>query len=500
MITWDNIVSITEQARQRGVGTTNLANLALFTHAEPVSNRFPEYRAYRNSVDVAKDFGSDSLPARMASKVFSQRPNIKAGDGSLIVIPLLGDSAASPATITLAERDLTDLFIQPSVLALGVNGEDKVAVFDPIDMSSLETIEEGLNAVLYAIGVRISLSGTIASATIRLRTAGVGLSTSLSVKASGVFDKIDLGQELSAISLSATGSDEGEEKLKEAILRTINKVSYFGIMFDEASNIQWERSRLREVASLVQELDKILFVSTNSINSDGTSIVENNFAKIAEGGFTHTRCLFYGSPKEEDCLLFMAAYAGRGLATDYNGIGTAFTMQLKDLAGITADTSIDQTYYDILMRAGVDCYPSFGIAKLATSGANRFFDIVVYETAIKLEYLRLLVNAIATVPTKVPQTNAGVGIIIGQVVSGMNKFQICGILAEGAAWNGEVPVPVEYDIFNLGIMQNGFYSWFDDINNQSQDDREQRITPAGSLSIKFSGAFHKIQSTLTFQN
>ncbi len=196
----------------------------------------------------------------------------------------------------------------------------------------------------------------------------------------------------------------------------------------------------------------------------------------------------------------MAAYAGRGLATNFNGYGTAFTMQLKTLNGVLPDTTIANTEYDKLMAAGVDCYPSFGIAKVATSGANEFFDVVVYKMAIKASYITSLFNSLATTPTKVAQTNAGLGQIMANAIRDLKKFQNSGVLASGVNWSSEIPIPVSDDIFQLGIFQNGMYLWFDDINKQQPSEREERKTPPGFLAIKFAGAFHGIETTITFEN
>ncbi len=374
MIDLSNIVSLTENVRQQGLDALNTSDLAIFTKATPIPEDYGNFRKYRTAKDVATDFGSDTTIYKMANAVFSQTPNIKSGNGSLIII------------------------------------------------------------------------------------------------------------QLSASDL------EADDVKNTALLRMEREVNFFGFMFDDVDD------NFQGVAATVQSLNKVFFTASNDY-----TLVAGSFTNVQKANQQKTRCLFYGSSTALDALLFMASYAGRGLATNFNGYGTAFTMQLKDMVGILPDLTIDQTRYDALMTAGVDCYVDFGIPKLATSGANGWFDVVVYSIAIKVSYIISLFNSLATTPTKIAQTNAGLNLIIANATKDLDKFQTSGVLATGVKWTGEIPVPVPEDIFNLSIMQNGFHLWFDDINNQSQEEREQRKTPAGSLSVKFAGAFHHVQSSITLQ-
>lgn len=82
------IVNVSVAASPTGLSAFNTSNLALFTSETP-GTAFPSegFAIYLSPDGVATDFGSDSTTYKMALSVFSQQPNILAGNGYLVVIP-----------------------------------------------------------------------------------------------------------------------------------------------------------------------------------------------------------------------------------------------------------------------------------------------------------------------------------------------------------------------------------------------------------------------------
>jgi len=104
-----NIVNISVSQAQAGVGDYNTSNLGLFTHDTP-NESFGEdgYKIYVAPGDVATDFGTDSTTYAMANAVFSQKPNILAGNGYLVIMPLeVSETLAEAITRT---EDLVQYF------------------------------------------------------------------------------------------------------------------------------------------------------------------------------------------------------------------------------------------------------------------------------------------------------------------------------------------------------------------------------------------------------
>lgn len=106
-----NVINISVSQAGAGIGEYNTSNLALFTREDPDPSLFGTlgYKIYNNPTDVGTDFGTLSTTFLMANAVFSQKPNILAGGGKLIVIPFLPGNEGLDAAITRT-KDLVQYF------------------------------------------------------------------------------------------------------------------------------------------------------------------------------------------------------------------------------------------------------------------------------------------------------------------------------------------------------------------------------------------------------
>jgi hypothetical protein len=484
MLNIANIVRITTLAAGAKLANANTSALALVTHSKPISPNYGDYRIYLDALGVAKDFGTDSMAAKMANAVFSQVPNITSGGGYLVVIPLQGHVPAAPAVITLQGKNFENL-PDKSAITLNVNGETKTLMLENLDKTTLRTLENSMNGFFRLAGVKVSLGGELKSASVTLSTSSIGKDASLTIVATPDNTLPDL---LDAVGQTASGADNGEEQLKEAILRTIEKTYYFGAMFDEISDLPYSTSRLKETAQLMQSLDKILFVATNLKDR-----VTDNFQAIADGGFTHTRCLFHGGSME-DSLIFQAAYASRAMSVNYSQENSAITMNGKALSGIAADGSIDQTFYNTLAGAGTDIYGDFGVPKVISNGANGFYDDIVNTLALKLNLQVETFNVLMSAPTKIAQTEDGMNFVKANLRQVLEKFVRAGVLAPGE-WNSSTTYgnPEKHV---ASIRQLGYWVYSTPLAQQPQTDREKRIAAGTYIAVKFAGAFHSADLVL----
>jgi hypothetical protein len=85
-----NVITVSVSQAGAGAGQYNTSNIALFTRdAHQLSFGSDGYKIYKSPGDVATDFGTSSATYKMAVQVFSQKPNILAGNGYLVIIPML---------------------------------------------------------------------------------------------------------------------------------------------------------------------------------------------------------------------------------------------------------------------------------------------------------------------------------------------------------------------------------------------------------------------------
>ena len=97
-ISLTNTINVSLSATPSGLSEFVIANTGLFSTDTP--SFADEYRVYTSPRDVATDFGSSSLTAKMANAIFAQSPNIRTGRGSLYVIPYVATSGTQGYAIT----------------------------------------------------------------------------------------------------------------------------------------------------------------------------------------------------------------------------------------------------------------------------------------------------------------------------------------------------------------------------------------------------------------
>lgn len=472
-----NIIRVTIMSALRGLANANTSALALITSETPIPSGFT-YGIYKNPQGVAADWGSDSACYRMAVMIFSQVPNILTGDGYLIIIKRQTSAAAQPAVIlptgpvNLLALAATDYTIRAAV----DGGSAANILIGELDLTDLASAEASLNAyTVETAGLIFELSGTLASAYVKLKTDTEGASSAITISAATSGTDI---APLLGLAGSATGAATGTERIKDCILRTYGSLDYFGIILDEKP----ADAILLEAAGLVQTLDKMLFVASSTAGD-----IAGVFTDVLEAGYTHTRCLYY-STALADALDFAAGYAGRGLSISFSGSNTAHTMHLKDITGLEADEGLTETLLTQCGNAGVDIYADFGVAKVFTSGANKFFDQIYSNLAFKLRLQIAAFNYLATTNTKIPQTEQGMSGYKGALRKICQAFVTAGVFAPGTWLDSTTFGDPEDHIRN--IKDTGYYVYSLPIADQTAEERATRAAPSTMIAAKSSGAIH----------
>lgn len=244
-------------------------------------------------------------------------------------------------------------------------------------------------------------------------------------------------------------------------------------------------AELLTAAAAYQAAKKMLFVSQYLTTSlDGGGIINS----IQAATLTYARCLLY-TPGATQARQMAAAYAGRAMCVEFNGSQTMLTMHMKELIGITPDPGITQTILNTCGTVGADVYTYIGpLPKVFCSGGNTFYD-QIYGTLWMIFALQVAVfNAIATTPTKIPQTEQGMSILRNAVTSVLQLAVVNGFSAPGA-WNSPQLFgnPAE---LRENVLLFGWYIYSAPVNLQSQTQREDRIAPLIQAAVKLAGAVH----------
>ena len=442
-----NIIDVNVTFLSAGIGGFNVNNLALITSDQFLSNPNGDlYRSYVSLAQVGDDFGTSTETYQQAEAVFAPPPNLVGAGGNLIIFPAFAANALNSISV-----------------AVGGSGYE---LGDTITVS--QTGANGGTATVSAVNG----SGTVSS--IALLTGGVGYSTTTSAATTGG----------AGSGLTVTISTLTTETLSQAIARTQAYIYYVGIISTNyGANSTWAA-----LALAVQGYqNKILFLPSNN-----TIDIQGAFTTIQQATDYNTRCLFYSNSAALQSRLFAAAYASRLLSVNDAGSNTALTMNLQQLEGIIADTGITQNLVSLCQVAGVDIYPSTaGYPGVYSNGSNKYADevwnLIAFVAALEVAGF----NALATVGTKVPQTEPGVSTLKNAYKQVCQQFVNNGYIAPGA-WTSAEIIGIQQDLIS-NIAQYGYYIYSVPVNQQSTADRAARKSPSISIAIKEAGA---IQSSI----
>lgn len=469
----NNVINISVSQPGVGLGKYNTSNLAIFTD-EAFANSFGSlgYKLYLDPTEVATDFGTGSTTYKMALKVFSQQPNILAGDGYLAVIAVTAES--QKITFGATPTSGTFVFNFDGHASAAINWNDTAAQVQT-KLRAVEGLEE------------VAVTGSI--------TSGTGLTISYNgVEGNLALATITSNTLSNGSPVSATVSElVAGETLDAAITRTVELIEYFGIL---TTNVIGDAEAL-DAAAVVQTLNKMWFF----VQFDPASVAPTTgiISQMSAAAYDQTRCLFYGSATALDALLMSAAYAGRALSTDFTGDNTTETMDLKTLVGIEADPTIDQTLLNQCNDAGADTYVSIqGVPKVQQSQANDFFDNVYNLLAFVGDLKIAGFNVLAETSTKIVQTENGVG-TIKSVLRGICEQYVNNQFLAPGKWTSPNTFGNQAD-FYANIEQRGYYIYSAPISQQSPEDRAARKAPLIQIAIKYAGAIHKINVIVNINN
>lgn len=477
-----NIINVTITNTPQGLSEKNVNSLALFTH-EPSASLDP-YTVYVSANQVAVDYGTNSLTAKMANAVFAQTPNIRSGNGRLVIIPMQGAVSAQAGDFTSANisANLTALLAVDSgdlrVTINGVNydltGLDFTNAEDFDDIATIlqgrlvaatvEAFEESGNA-----GIKITSKKVGATSSVALATVPGGSGTALN--GSGYFNAVG--------GTAASGTDSSGETLNDAIARMDGAVGFVPLM----TTLSLEDGALEDASDYIQGLDKMLHYASASVQD-----IAGIGTTIQQSGNRKTRFKVYTNGIEE-AKLMNAAYAGRAHSVNFHGSMTSQTMNLKQLTTITPDNGVTQTLYGQAELAGVDLYVSYdGVPSVFSTGGNEFFDNVYNDLALKFALETAGFNYLRQTNTKVPQTEQGMNGLKSAYSLVCDRFVTNGCVAAGS-WTSSENFG-DPEIFHNNILTKGYYVYSIPIVQQSAVEREDRKAPLVQIAVKRAGAIH----------
>lgn len=384
MVDISNVINTSISQAPAGLEGYNVNSFLYLSAVQPVSKWNTEtYRIYKAVTDVGKDFGTDSSTYKDAVMIFSQKPNLLAGNGYLIIAPLI------------------------------VTGESPSEV--------VESLSDALNRVKAQI--------------------------------------------------------------------------YFGGWM---TNKKAEAEEVIAAAQLNETLESIYLLGSGDA-ADFTAET-GLFDKVSKLSLSRTKLLYYGDSTEnlDNMRGFVSAYAGRGFSVNFAAQNSTITMNLKDLVGVSPDSTVTEAIYQNAEQLGVDMYVAYnGLPKIVSNGNPLYFDDIYNRLWFELTMRVELFNALATTSTKIPQTETGMNNLKSAARAVCQRGVYNGFMAPGT-WNGTDTFG-DQDDFYRNIEDFGFYVYSAPVSQQSQSERETRVAPVVQVACKQAGAIHKMNLIINFE-
>lgn len=420
------------------------------------------YKIYKSPTEVGTDFGTDSMAYAMANKIFSQQPNILANNGYLVIIPYVVEVQGITFDGTPDAGGFKLVFDGTSCPVIPYNATSSIVQTSLRSIPGLEDVTV-VGSITASTSLAVTFKGVYGSAPLLNVSANTLMNGSISVVP------------------TVAQITEGES-LAEAILRTVGLVQYFGVL---ATQIFLDED-IQDAADVIQPLNKIFGYVTTDEGSveDGGIIFE-----LTQQSLYKSRGFLY-LDTDDSALGFLAAFFGRYLSTNFSGSNTTQDMHLKTLIGVEPDPGMTQNILEKCAIAGADIYASFqGIPKVFESGANQFSDQAYnqgwFVGALEIAYF----NVLATVSTKVTQTEDGMDNIKSSLRKVCRQAVRNGYFAPGV-WTRPETFGVQQD-FLANIEQYAFYVYTSPIAEQSVAERESRTAPLAQIAGKEAGAINK---------
>jgi hypothetical protein len=462
------------------------------------------YKAYGSSDGVANDFGSLSREAQHARTFFSQSPNPLDAGGSLIFgYWRSGDETVDATAATLEGGDLNSQLVIDEIRKVSDGAFDidvdgttvNIAGLDFTSISSLADVAGVIDAELDVATPSATCEALTSSIKITSDTTGSTSSlTFVTDPGTGTFigDLLNLtegsGAELTqgedSTTLTAETKIEALDALKE-------EVKFRGLVFipsiadDQVSGVaSWAQSN--------QVLIYNVFDPATGTDYFALDTDNNPVWAVTQAGNDNFRMLY----RKDGDRKFATAYMARTHVVNFSAENTAMTIHLKVLRGITPE-AFTQTELDNAETVGLDLYvQTKNRPWVRTSGANNFVDnrynIIAFIDSVETD----LFNFLGSAATKVPQTTPGVKSIVDRTEKTIRQFVRAGVFAPGE-W-----LRPDYfgqrETFYRSIRENGYYVLAGDLADQSQEDRQARISPPIQVAVKNAGAIHKADVIVVF--
>ena len=395
------------------------------------------YRIYDSMEAVTADFSAGEV-YEAATAYYSQNPT----PNNFIVLGVFGTN--TPATLTgSAPATLA------AMKAITAGGFDITVNGTIINVSAVN-----LSAATDYAGIATIISSKLGSVATCTYTNGAFKITTALASGSATLtyanaDVQDLAKSMGLMSTNGGILTQGStaEKPVDA-LSTFTKMSYDG--YGTAIDKMYRDSKdAEDVAAWAQANKKVFFNTTNDANTllaTGSCIASNLKAK----SMSRTMSIYSSHSDEYPCC----SIAGRAFTVNFEGTNTTITLMYKKMPGITVEDLGPSQYNNLVAK---NCNANINIADNYMFAEGMMADGTWFDTIHGVDWLSNAMqtnvfNLLYQTTTKIPYTDAGVGMVVQKMEQSLRQAVRNGLIAPGTTSEG-VYLPLGYQITTVPVSE-----------------------------------------------
>lgn len=443
-------------------------------------------RQYSDIDGVIDDFGTTSPEYYAAALYYGQAPQPE----SLYIGKWARAAAAGRligATLSATEQAIANFTaITSGGFSVTIDGgtETDITGLDFSGVANLNAVAALVEAALPE-GVTCVWNATYSRFEIKSGTAGADSSVSFaSAPDTGADVTAMLGISVDDGGYSADGSDA--ESLATAVAALMDMSNdWYGLYV--SSSVDPAEADVVAVAALVEAsgVSRIYGVTTQDAGVLSALDAGDICSQLQALGYKRTFVQYSSSSKYAAASIF-----GRAFTVDFDGSNTTLTIKFKQQPGVIAER-LTATQAGVLRSKSCNVFVAYNndtnIIQDGVMVNGYFFDEVHGTDWLQNAVQTAIYNLLYTSTTKVPQTDAGVNLIISTICQQLDQAVTNGLVAPGV-WNAS-----GFGALSQGdTLARGYYVYAPPVATQSQADREARKSPVIQAAIKLAGAIHSV--------
>jgi len=473
-----DLVSVSVNLQPTAPATQNFGSL-LVLGSSTVIDVSQRLRPYSSLTQVANDFGT-SAPEYLAADLFysqSPQPNTlligrwaQYPASGLLHCGILSSSQQALANFTAVTSGGVDFTIDGTTVNLA-----------GLNFSSATNLNGVASLINTALGSHASCTWNSVYSRFEIVSATTGTSSSVSFGSTGAGTDISTLIGSTAASGATAVAGISSETIESAVSTMISMSNAWYGLAIAASSMPAD-SDLVSVCGIVEAANprRYFVPTTQEANALSATSTTDLAYLVQQGGFNHTACQYSSSSPYAGVSLF-----ARNASVNYGGNNTVINLMFQQEPGITPET-LTETQAAALKAKNCNVFVNYNnstaIIQWGTCASGQYID-----TVIGLDYVA---NAVQTAVfsllytgAKVPQTDAGVNLILTTIEQVLSGAVADGLLAPGV-WTGPAIGPIA----SGQTLAKGYFCYAPPIASQTLSARDARQSPVIQILVKLAGA------------